>query len=143
MDPRMKRKALGFVVAPVLGVLAMLVPVFLWPPTTHYDAPLFPLLRDAVEGIGLTQLVLLFAVGVVLGLVSTSRALLLGAAAISALPVAAFAEMIKDPGSHNLFPFEFAFYAFYGFVVACGAFAIHRLRASPTPSGKAGNVSSN
>jgi hypothetical protein len=139
MDQQMTRKVLGFVVAPVLGLLAMVVPVLLWPPAAkHYgDAPLFPLIRNAVEGIGLAQLVLLFVAGVVLGLVSRSPAWLLGAAAISPLPIAALAEMIKDPTSHNLFPIEFAFYAVYGLFVAFGAFASHRLRRSWTPSGKA------
>src|SRR6185295_1723993 len=112
------RNIVAFVMAPVLGLVAMVAPVLLWPPARHYDAPLFPLIRDAVEGVGLPQLLLLFAAGVVLGLVSTSRAWLLGIAAISALPLVAVAEMIQDPTSHNLFPIEFATYAFYGFLVA-------------------------
>ena len=73
------------------------------------------------------QLVLFFVVGLVLGLVSRSRALLLGAAAVVVLPVAAFAEMAADPTSHNLWPFEFMFYAFYGAIVAAGAALAHRV----------------
>jgi hypothetical protein len=122
--------------APVLGLLAMVIPVLVWPPAKHHDAPLFPLIRDAVEGFGLPQLLLLPAAGVVLGLVSASRAWLLGAAAIALLPLAAVAEMIKDPSSHNLFPIEFAFYAFYGLLVSGGVFAIRRVRRLRTASGK-------
>jgi hypothetical protein len=133
----MTQKVLGFLIAPVLGLLAMVIPVLVWPPARHFDAPLFPLIRDAVEGIGLPQLLLLFTAGVLLGLVSASRAWLLGLAAISVLPLAALAEMIKDPTSHNLFPFEFAFYGFYGVLVACGVFAIHWVQRWWTPSGKA------
>lgn len=134
----MTRKNFGFVVAPLLGLLAMVLPVLLWPPApTHYGAaPLFPLIQKAVKGIGLAQVVLLFVAGVLLGFVSRSRAWLLGAAAISPLPIAALAEMIKDPTSHNLFPIEFAFYAVYGLFVAIGAFASHRLHRSWGPSGK-------
>ena len=124
----LSRKVLSFLVAPVLGFLAMVVPVLLWPPARHHEAPLFPLIRDAVEGIGLTQHLLLFAAGLLLGILSPSRAWLLGAAAISFLPLAAVAEMFKDPTSHNLFPVEFVIYAFYGLIVACGAFTIHRLQ---------------
>ena len=133
----MTRKVIGFVVAPVLGLLAMIVPVLLWPPAKPHDAPLFPLVRDAVEGIGLPQLVLLFVAGVVLGFVSDSRAWLLGAAAIAALPTATVAEIIKDSTSHNLFPFEFAYYAFFALVVACGVFAMHRVRGVRSSSSKA------
>ena len=130
----MTRTMLGFMMAPVLGLLAMVVPVLLWPPARHYEAPLFPLLRSAVENIGLPQLILLFASGLALGFVSSSRARYLGAAAIAFLPLATLAEMIKDPTSHNLFPLEFATYAFYGFLVACGVFAVHRVRGLETPS---------
>jgi hypothetical protein len=136
----MTRKALGFLLAPVLGLLALVAPVLLWAPARHHDAPLFPLIRDAVEGLGLFQCVLLFAAGILLGLISASRAWLLGAAAISVLPLAALAEMIKDPTSHNLLPFELASYAFCGVLVACGVFAIHRVQRQRTPSGKASDV---
>ncbi len=115
----------------------MVLPVWLWPPARPYDAPLFPLLRNAVEGAGVLQLVLLIAAGVVLGVVSASRAWLLGAAAVVALPLAAVAEMVTDPTSHNLFPIEFAVYAFYGLLVVCGAVAVRRLRRARTLSGKA------
>src|SRR4030095_595591 len=110
----MIRKALGFLIAPVLGLGAMLLPVLIWPPARHYDAPFFPLLRDAVESVGLPQLLLLCAAGLILGLVSTSRAWRLSAAAVMPLPLVALAELIQDPTSPNLLPIEFIFYALYG-----------------------------
>ena len=122
------RNIVGFVMAPALGLAAMLGPVLVSPPAKHYDAPLFPVVRDAVEGVGVPQLILLFAAGVALGVVSTSRAWLLGLAAIAALPIVTVLELIKDPASHNLFPLEFATYAFYGIVVMCGVLAIRRVR---------------
>jgi hypothetical protein len=89
-------------------------------------SPLFPVIRNAQEHLGLWQFVLFFVVGLVLGVVSESRALVLGALAVVALPLAAFAEMVADPTSHNLWPFEFMFYAFYGASVAAGAALAHR-----------------
>ena len=118
----MRRKRLWLLVAPVLGLAAMVLPVLISPHADWYDAPLFPVIRNAQEHLGLGQLVLFLAVGLVLGFGSFSRALLLGAAAIAPLPLAACAEMMVDPTSHKLFPFEFMLYAFYGLVVAVGAF---------------------
>jgi hypothetical protein len=122
----MTRKGLWLLVAPLLGLTAMIVPVLMSRPAHWYDSPLFPVIRNAQEYLSLWQLVLFFTVGLVLGFGSPSRALLLGAAAIILLPLAAFAEMVADPTSHNLFPFEFMFYAFYGVIVAAGAWVAHR-----------------
>lgn len=130
----MSRKTLGFVIAPLLGLSAMVLPVLLRAGGPLYDAPLFPLLRTAVERIGLAALILLCTTGVVLGLVSAAPALLLGLAAVSLLPLAAIAEMIKDPTSHNLFPIEFMMYALYGLVVTGGAVVVRRLRRRPPTS---------
>jgi hypothetical protein len=135
----MSRKTLGFVLAPLLGLSAMVLPVLLRAGGPLHDAPLFPLLRTAVERVGLPQLVLLFTTGVVLGLLSTAPALLLGLAAVSLLPLAAIAEMIKDPTSHNLFPFEFMMYALYGLVVVGGVVLVRRLRRRPSTSRPAGS----
>jgi hypothetical protein len=35
--------------------------------------------------------------------------------------------MFADPTSHNLWPFEFVIYGFYGCVVAAGAAVAHRV----------------
>ena len=121
----MMRKRLWLLVAPVLGLAAMVLPVLISPPAHWYESPLFPIIRNAQKHLGLWQLVLLFAVGLVLGFGSPGRALLLGAAAIVLLPLAACAEMVVDSTSHKLFPFEFMFYAFYGLIVALGAFIAH------------------
>src|SRR4029453_11186811 len=116
----MTRRRLWLVVAPVLGLAATVLPVVISPPEYWYEAPLFPVIRNAQEHLGLWQLVLFFAVGLILGLGSSGRALLLGAAAIVLLPLAACAEMLVDPKSHKLFPFEFLTYAFCGLIVAVG-----------------------
>jgi hypothetical protein len=122
----MRRTWLWTLVAPVLGLMAMISPVLMRRPARWYESPLFPVIRNAQEHLGVWQLVLFFLVGLVLGVVSQTRALVLGALAVVALPLAAFAEMVADPTSHNLWPFEFMFYAFYGVIVAAGAALAHR-----------------
>jgi hypothetical protein len=123
---RMKRNTLWILLAPFFGLAAMILPVLVMRPAHWYDAPLFPVIRNAQERFGLWQLVLFFVVGVVLGLLSSSRALLLGATAVVLLPLAALAEVVADPTSHNLWPIEFMFYAFYGLIVATGAALSHQ-----------------
>lgn len=51
------RKAAWWI-APALGLGAMVAPVLVWPPANPYPAPLFPLLRNAQEYLGLAQLAL-------------------------------------------------------------------------------------
>jgi len=114
------------VVAPLLGVAAMILPVIVRPPARWYDSPLFPVLRTAVERVGPWQVALLFLTGVALGATSSRRPLVLGLAAVLLLPAAAIAEMFADQTSHNLWPFEFAIYALYGCVVAAGVAVVHR-----------------
>lgn len=135
----MNRKSVGLLVAPVLGLLSLLLPILIQPPARHREAPLFPLLSDAVEGVGWPALLLLFTSGCLLGAISTTRAMVLGAATIAPLPIAALLEMVKDSTSHNLFPLEFVMYAFYGLLVVAGASVwrrFHRNRASLGSAGR-------
>lgn len=82
-----------------------------------------------MEHVGRGQLVLLFIVGMILGLLSKIRPVILGGAAISLLPLAAIAEMAVDSKSHNLFPLEFMVYGFYGCIVAIGVLIAQRIRS--------------
>jgi len=111
---------------PVLGLIAMILPVLLNRPGHWYDSPLFPIIRNAQEHFGVSQLGLFFLVGFILGHMSRIPALLLGGAAVILLPLAALAEMVADPTSHNLWALEFMFYAFYGAITATGAALAHR-----------------
>jgi hypothetical protein len=117
-----------FAVGALLGLAAMILPVLVSPPTYWHDAPLFPVIRNAQEDVGWAQIVLLFLVGGILGAVSPSKPLRIGLFAVILLPLAAFAEMAVDSTSHNLWPFEFVIYAFYGAVVAAGAALVQKIR---------------
>ena len=134
MDELIKRNG-ALVLAPVLGILAMILPVIVERPTRWDDSPLFPVVRNAVEHAGPWQMALLFLAGIALGALSRRRALVLGLAAVILLPLAAIAEMFADPTSHNLWPFEFLIYGFYGCVVAAGAAIVHRSRRRRFPAG--------
>lgn len=132
----MIHKSLGLLLAPVLGLSAVILPVFIWPVSRHYDAPLFPILRDAVEGVGIPQFALLFIAGTILGAISDRQPWLLAAVTVILLPIASIAEMFVDPTSHNLFPVEFAFYALFSLVVGSGISTIRRVLRGSTASAK-------
>jgi hypothetical protein len=121
-------------IAPLLGFTAMVLPVIVSRPVPWYDAPLFPLLRNAQEHLGLGQLALFFVAGVLLGLLNCRRALLLGLVAIVVPPAAALAEIAVDSSSHNLLPFEIVFYGFYGVVVALGIVTVRRATGGDSSS---------
>lgn len=111
----------SFVIASLLGVAAFIAPV----PILHlrrYSAPLFPLLRTAVEGMSLLTLVFLFCAGFLVGCFGRAQPFLLGLATVSLLPICAIAEMMVSSTSHNLWPLEFAIYGFVGFSAVGGAF---------------------
>lgn len=122
-----------WLIAPVLGLAAMVAPVLVWPPANPYSAPLCPLLRNAQEYLGPGQLVLFFVAGLVLGRFNNQYPWLLGFTAVSILPIVAIAEVRVDPTSHTLLPLEVLFYAGYGALVAAGVIAARRLSEQRHP----------
>jgi hypothetical protein len=122
-----------WLIAPVLGLCAMVVPVLVWPPANPYSAPLSPLLRNAQESLGPGQLVLFFIAGVVLGRFNHHYPWPLGFTAVSVLPIVAVAEVRVDPTSHTLLPLELIFYAAYGALVAAGVIAARRMSEKRHP----------
>lgn len=85
-----------------------------------YEAPLFPLLRNAQEYLGLGQLVLFFVSGLALGAIENRHPWRLGLTAVSLLPVVALLEVRVDPSSHTLLPLEILFYGAYGLLIGAG-----------------------
>lgn len=98
-----------YAVVAALGLMAVLGPAIGRP---LMPAPLFPLLRTAVEHVGWEALAALGVLGLVAGLATDLRPRWIGLSSIAALPLAAFAEIAADGTSHNLIPFELAMYAF-------------------------------
>lgn len=101
---------LVFVLAAILGLLSIIIPPLLTPQTQYYDSPLFPLIGTGIENLSLNGISFLFLSGIVLGFLCPKRAWLWGLGTMFLFPVLAFAEMIADPYSHNLWPFEFIIY---------------------------------
>ena len=120
---------------PVVALLAplgvwciMLTPVLTTPGVALQTEVLFPRLTSAVEGMTFFQMGLFVVAGFVVGLIGGRHrrpdalgfGCIGGALAVLWLPAAACVEMVRYPSTHNLFPFEFAIYAFYGLLVCVG-----------------------
>jgi hypothetical protein len=78
------------------------------------SAPLFPLLRTAIEKMTWVPIAALGVLGLACGIFTYHKPVVIGAASVAVLPLAAFAEMIADPTSHNMIPFELAMDAAMG-----------------------------
>jgi hypothetical protein len=107
-----------------LGIVSFIVPQLLSPPSRIYEAPLFPLVRAAVEEMQLLTVAFLLASGLILGALFHRRASPICAAAMVLwLPMVSITDMLIDATSHNLFPFEFGMYAILSLVPIFGSWA--------------------
>ena len=100
--------------AAVGGILSVLIPYLLlqgYAGPHKYSAPLFPLLRNAWEGLHpIFSGVFVLVIGGALAFARPKKWLVLGSSTILLFPLAALLEMLRDPSSHNLWPIEFMFY---------------------------------
>jgi hypothetical protein len=101
------------VLSATLGFIAVIVPPYLLKSSgfISYDAPLFPFVRSAIENLRLfPTVILLFAIGVFFGVVYRKRCIALAFATMLFFPVYVIAEVLADPASHGLWPFEIIMY---------------------------------
>jgi len=126
-----ERVAVEILLVAAAGFCAYVLPVALDPGTRHYDAAVLPFVRDAVEGMKAYSLVLLFGVGVLIGVLGRAPVWLTGPATMAALPVWSALDMALG-GSHNLFPIEWFLYGLFSLCGLAGAVAGRRLRAKRT-----------
>ena len=112
---------LSFVAASLLGLLAIVAPVWILE-LRRYTAPLFPLLRSGVEGMSLLTLVFLFCSGFLVGCFGVGHPFLLGIATVALLPILAIAEMSVSSATHNLWLLEFVIYGIISLCAVAGAF---------------------
>jgi hypothetical protein len=94
----------------------------------HYDSVLFPPLRRGVEGFNILTVFYLAVVGWTAAAVSRLPSWIIGPAALALMPVWSSAEMALAPTSHNLWPFEWAFYALASLVPFIAAWICWRRR---------------
>ena len=124
---------LKWLLIPVLGYFAFILPVLVSPPAHHTGSVLFQTYSDALFTLGWQTGLALFVLGVVLGLFVTEREGLTGCLSVILLPLLAVLEMLKDGTSHNLWPFEFVVYAFMAAVVVIGSLVGQQLRRLRKP----------
>lgn len=88
----------------------------------------YPFVRDAIENMSFPHVALaLLLFGFFLGWNHPRYWWLLGAATMSAFPIVAIIEMLRNPFSHNLWPIEFVYYAIDSIPAQLGALAGHVL----------------
>lgn len=105
----------------VAGIGAFVVPTALSPASSRVSAPLFPLLRTAIEHMTWQPLVALGFIGLLAGAFTRLPVVVIALSSVALLPVAMFAEIFADPTSHNLFPFELVYDAILALPALIGA----------------------
>ncbi len=121
------RAILELAVAALLGWCVLVLPVLLDPATRHYQAAVLPFMQDAVEGVKLYSLALLFLLGLFFGVLGKAPAWAVGCAAVASFPAWSAIDMAMG-GDHNLFPIEWLIYGFYGALAIGGAYLGRVLR---------------
>lgn len=102
------------------GLLCVIVPALAFGAKPR-DAPLFPLLRTAIEGLSWPALVLLCLLGLAGAMLMRLNVYAIALASIGVLPVVAITEMVMDTSTHNLIPFELMMYLFMAIPALLGA----------------------
>ena len=123
---RLALDTLGLVVIAGLGLVCVLLPVL--NQASLLPAPLFPRLRTSIEHMTWAPIALLAALGLLAGLLTRLWPPFIALASVATLPIATIAEMVVDPTSHNLFPFEWAMYLFMAVPVLLTALAGRMIR---------------
>jgi hypothetical protein len=112
------------IIGAVLGFGGVVVPAYLkhGGSIVFYDAPLFPIIATARKNlVVLPTTALLLVSGSLVGYLRPRLWWLLGATNIVIFPIAAVAELILYPRSHNLWPIELLLYALLSIPSIVGA----------------------
>lgn len=111
----------------VLGLAAMILP-FLFFHDAEYNLGFWHLMTEAYEKLGLANLISLFLVGGILGLVINYSPWLLGVATMSTYIIRLLVEVLLNIGAHNLFPIELFFYLLLALLAGAGSFLTRKLK---------------
>ncbi len=112
----------AFLLAPVLGILSLVLPVFIYRLPLEETSPLFPVLATGVEHLSALTLVFLFISGAILsGVFKHPASWVASMVVMGAMPIVILADVIADSTSHNLLPFELAQYGALSLVALFGA----------------------
>ena len=108
--------------AGVLGIVSIVLPTLFMTDLRQYNAPLFPIIRTAIEGISRWSFGLLLISGFCMKWVSKLPSWKIGISTMALFPILAILETLADSSSHNMLPFEFIFYAVYSIPAIVGAY---------------------
>ena len=114
--------ALYLLLTALLGLGAVILPVFILPDIRMYESPLFSIVRTGIEGLNYLSIILLIFSGFIVRLISSKKSWLIGLFTMASFPILALIEMVIDPKSHNLFPLEFLMYGFISVFGIVGAY---------------------
>lgn len=117
-----------YLLAPILGVISIVLPIFFFPDLKQYDSPLFSIIRTGIEGISIWSFGLLFLSGFGLKLLSKLSYWKIGLTTMAFFPIMVILEIIVDSTSHNMFPFEFILYAVYSVPAIIGAYIAKEIK---------------
>lgn len=110
----MARVVLGVTAAASIGLCAIALPEILTSWQRTHQLPAFTLKNLGVDQFHLSSLFLLAAAGGLASIVAGRGRWLVGAGTVLAFPALILVEMVRDPTSHNLLPFELLFYCVLG-----------------------------
>jgi hypothetical protein len=113
---------LTYLLISLFGILSIVLPVYLQPDINQYDSPVFPMIRTGIEEFSGWSFCLLFLSGFGAKLLTNLSEWKIGLLTMVLFPVLAICEMIVDPSSHNLLPFEFIIYGFFTIPAMIGAY---------------------
>jgi hypothetical protein len=115
--------------APVLGVMSLVLPVWIHGLPGEPTSPLFPILASGIEHMSALTLLLLFLSGAILGGAFRHPASWVASIAVmAAMPVVIVADVLVDPTSHNLFPVELVIYGVLSVLALVGALVAAKVR---------------
>ena len=123
-----KSRIISFISIAILGMGSMILPLFFLEDIKHYDSPLFPLIRTAIEGLSMYSLGFLIFSGFIVKLFSDESSWKIGLMGMVLFPLAAICEMIVDLSSHSIFPIEFILYGIYSIPIIIGAYLSQSIR---------------
>ena len=107
-------------IAFLVGAAILVLPVALDPSHGEHSAAFLPLVGDAVEGLKPYSLLLLIVFSIFMGAVFRAPVLLAAACTVAVFPLWSAIDMSMRSNGHNLFPIEWAIYAFYGTLALLG-----------------------
>jgi len=105
-----KKDFIFFALSAILGLASFMIPAVLTPGyiKRHYD-PFYPIL-SMILGPEIIRYLGLAITGFIIGFLNPKHPWRWGLATMSLFPILAIIEMVVDPYSHNLWPFEFLMY---------------------------------